>query len=300
MIGAVVVLYNPDFALLDRVLEALSRQVDMLCVVDNSAQDNSRNIARFENLDYTPLCENRGIAAAQNIGIGRALQRGCRYILLSDQDSIASEGLIGELRRRYRILSHLYDVAAVGPMPINRHSGAPYISPCHERILRTFSHEGYNFYEAHSIISSFSFISAKAFAVVGAKSEELFIDFVDQEWCWRARHKGLRVFVAPDLWFLHEQGRYREWLGLGLNISTPARLYYQIRNLLWLSRSHLAPRRWKRTNLRKLCYKIVGYPLLIAPRSKYIGSIVRGLWDGLTQRKRYETRGKNIGFDGRA
>lgn len=300
MIGAVIVLYNPDFVLLHEVLEALHGQVDMLCVVDNSTDDNSKNIPRFEGIDYTPLHENRGIAAAQNIGIKRACEQGCRYILLADQDSIASPRLVAELRRRHRILSHLYDVAAVGPMPINRHNGQPYITSHSERLLRSFCHEGYNFYEAHSIIASFSFIAAKAFEVVGAKNEALFIDFVDQEWCWRARHKGLRVFVAPDICFSHEQGRYRRWLGLDLNISTPARLYFQIRNLLWLSRTSLAPRRWKIRNLRKLCYKIVGYPLLVAPRTRYLNSIVRGLWDGLTREKnRYETSGKNIGFDGR-
>ncbi len=299
MTGAVIVLYNPDVELFAQVLNSLIDQVDKIYIVDNSSCDNRRAIIANTDIEYIPLYENRGIAAAQNIGIEMALARGCRYILLADQDSIAEPHLVAELRRRHRILSRIYDVAAIGPMPINRHNEKPYIGPHHERLLRSFCHEGYSFYEAHSIIASFSFISAKAFEVVGTKNEMLFIDFVDQEWCWRARSRGLRVFVAPDLRFSHEQGRYRRWLGLGLNISTPARLYFQIRNLLWLSRSNLAPRRWKVRNLRKLCYKIIGYPLLMAPRRRYMASIVRGLWDGLTKRTRYEKSGKNIGFDGR-
>lgn len=283
MTGSVIVLYNPDFGLLQRVVEALAEQVDLLYMVDNSPTNNYRNIPHQSNVRYIPLYSNRGIAAAQNIGIRHLLRRGCQYVLLADQDSIASPRLIAELRRRHRILSRIYDVAAIGPMPINRHSREPYIGKKDERILRRIEQEGYTFYEAHSIIASFSLISAAALRRTGGMNEKLFIDFVDQEWCWRARACGQRIFVAPDLSMEHEQGRYRRTLGMGLNISTPARLYFQIRNLLWLSRRSNAPQSWKRRNLRKLCYKIVGYPLLVSPRMAYIKSIVRGLRDGLTQ-----------------
>ena len=300
MIGVVIVLYHPEVKLLQQVLEALDNQVDMIHLVDNSSCDNRTILPQIECIEYTPLYENRGIAAAQNIGIRRLQEQGCRYILLADQDSIATPNLVSELKRRYRILSHLYDVAAVGPMPINRHNGAPYIEQRDERILRHFRHEGYTFLEAHSIIASFSFISAKALNIVGEMCEDLFIDFVDQEWCWRARQCGLRVFVAPDLHFSHEQGRYSRQLGLGLNISSPPRLYFQIRNLLWLSRAEISPRSWRRRNLKKMCYKIIGYPLLVAPRMDYLKSIIRGLNDGLTKTKTYETKQQNIGIDGRA
>lgn len=300
MIGAVVVLYNPDPQLLYKVIEALQNQVDRLFMIDNTPKGCTANLPQCRVGEYVPLGENRGIAAAQNLGIRRCLNEGCRYILLADQDSIASPHLVAELKRRYHIVSRIYNVAAVGAMPINRHSHKPYIRPTDERVLRRFSHEGYTFYEAHSIIASFSFISCTALHTTGIMNERLFIDFVDQEWCWRAREKGLRLFVACDLLFSHEQGRYGQPLGIGLNISTPARLYYQIRNLLWLAHSPLAPRSWKRRNLRKLCYKIVGYPLLVAPRMAYLKSIIRGLWSGFTQRKSYEKTRENIGFDGRA
>ena len=288
MTGAVIVLYNPDFGLLEQVIEALKEQVDMICIVDNSAQDNRTMIRKATDIEYIALNGNRGIAAAQNIGIRRLIALQCRYILLADQDSIASPHMVEELKRRHRILSRIYDIAAIGPMPINRKTGLPYTSSHDERILRRLNHEGYEFIEAHSIISSFSLLSVEALHRTGEMNERLFIDFVDQEWCWRARRCGLRVFIVPDLRFSHEQGRYRRHWGMGLNISTPARLYYQIRNLLWLARQEISPRSWRRKNLRKMCLKIIGYPLLVTPRAAYLKSIVRGLRDGLKHKQNYE------------
>ena len=285
MTGCVMALFNPDVGLLRRVIDALAAQADTLCLVDNSSYDNRAHLPKIKNLSYIPLYENRGIAEAQNIGIEYLSAQHHNYILLADQDSIASQNMVNELKRRHRILNRIYDVAAVGPMPINRHTGTPYITPKDERILRHIRLEGYDFLETHSIIASFSLISIEAIRHTVVMDERLFIDFVDQEWCWRARRCGLRVFVATDIRFQHEQGRHLSALGLSLKISTPARLYFQIRNLLWLLRQDLAPHTWRRKNIRKMCYKIIGYPLLIAPRNAYIKSIYRGLRDGVFGRQ---------------
>ena len=287
MIGCGMVLYNPNQGLLLRALNALSEQVDIIYLIDNSTADNRPILPSIENLVYIPLYKNRGIAEAQNIGIAHLLSLHYDYILLADQDSIATHNLVNELKRRHRILSRTYDVAAVGPMPINRHTGIPYVGSNDERVLRHLQLEGYDFLETHSIIASFSLISAAAIQRTGPMKESLFIDFVDQEWCWRARQNGLKVFLAPDLNFQHEQGRHLSIFGLALKISTPARLYFQIRNLLWLADQSYTPRSWRRKCIRKMCYKIIGYPLLIAPRNAYIKSIVKGLRDGFfTQYKR--------------
>lgn len=38
----------------------------------------------------------------------------------------------------------------------------------------------------HSIISSYSLVPLRNFLIVGNMDERLFIDFVDDDWCWRA------------------------------------------------------------------------------------------------------------------
>ena len=69
MIGAIVVLYNPDFNVTSKALESLMRQVDRVCVVDNSLSEHSEELKKYINIEYISLEKNVGIAAAQNIAI---------------------------------------------------------------------------------------------------------------------------------------------------------------------------------------------------------------------------------------
>ncbi|MBR3399874.1 MAG: glycosyltransferase family 2 protein, partial [Prevotella sp.] len=69
-IGAILVLYNPDVARTQNVVELLLPQVDAICAIDNS--DNGTAEAMFEgkaNVVYISLGGNYGIAKAQNVGI---------------------------------------------------------------------------------------------------------------------------------------------------------------------------------------------------------------------------------------
>ena len=56
-------------------------------------------------------------------------------------------------------------------------------------------------------MSSISLIPCKVFNIVGGFDESLFIDGVDNEWCWRAWHKcGLRSFIVEDAEIGHMLG----------------------------------------------------------------------------------------------
>ena len=68
MIGAVVVAYNPDFALTKDLLVQVQSQVDKLVIVDNSPQSSDLSFLPAD-FDYIHFPENVGIAKAQNQGI---------------------------------------------------------------------------------------------------------------------------------------------------------------------------------------------------------------------------------------
>ena len=88
---AIVVSYHPDLSSLEDLLDALLPQVATIMVVDNGS---SVEIAAWSKHRYgnrvvvIPLGNNRGIAAAQNVGINWARNQGARYVVLFDQDSI--------------------------------------------------------------------------------------------------------------------------------------------------------------------------------------------------------------------
>ena len=68
-IGAIIVLYNPDIPQLVKSLRVLEQSVGLLCLVDNSKKSYESDFKDFKTVKYIPLMENRGIAAAQNVGV---------------------------------------------------------------------------------------------------------------------------------------------------------------------------------------------------------------------------------------
>ena len=97
---AVVVTYQPALEVLEKLLDAIIPQVDSVVVVDNGsdtvfeAWNNNRQKYAVEVL---LLGENSGIAAAQNVGIQWARNRGAAFVLLMDQDSIPAPDMVEKL-----------------------------------------------------------------------------------------------------------------------------------------------------------------------------------------------------------
>ena len=56
-VGAVVVLYNPNFDVTKKTLSSLASQVDQICVVDNSPSDHSEVLSGYESVEYKPIAE---------------------------------------------------------------------------------------------------------------------------------------------------------------------------------------------------------------------------------------------------
>lgn len=284
-IGAVVVLYNPDVGQTERSIQSLLSQVDCIYIADNSDTPSFR--LKDSKIVYNPLCHNIGIAAAQNIGIRFFVDNGYDFVLFSDQDSTPQDGLVESLAAAYMRLKDVIPISAIGPMPVNRKTGTPYIYK--QCIIGKDNICGMDYYMMHSIISSYSLVPVKNFNTVGMMDERLFIDFVDQQWCWRAAYyNGMTCILVPGISITHELGVSKKFLGRGISVSTPFRMYFQTRNLLWLSKETYTPRYWKRMNIRKFFPKIIYYSLFSKTRMAYIRRILKGLTDGLTKRLRYE------------
>ena len=85
-ISAVIVCFNPDkenvISLTDKLVNANTTPI----VVDNSTI-SSLSFDCYERVEYIPLNNNLGIAAAQNIGVKKALSLESDIIIFFDQDS---------------------------------------------------------------------------------------------------------------------------------------------------------------------------------------------------------------------
>jgi rhamnosyltransferase len=285
--GCILVLYNPDIDLLRDVISSIEYQLDKICIIDNSLSSlDDLTLVENKKTKYIALNRNVGIAAAQNIGLEYFIEEKYDYILFADQDSIMPNNLVANLHNAtFALMNNGYRVAVVCPTSINRQDGKPYKEkyPIFDNISLQYKENEYDFFKVNSCGSSASLISIKNFNEVGLMDVQLFIDGVDNEWCWRAKAKcNLDSFILLNTGINHQLGEGdKSFFGFKIAISTPFRIYYQFRNYIILSRRDYVPRVWKYKNGYKYLIKFLFLPLFISPRIIYLKSILSGIKDGI-------------------
>jgi rhamnosyltransferase len=118
--------------------------------------------------------------------------------------------------------------------------------------------------------------------------EDYFIDYVDTEWCHRARAAGYRLFGTSRARMGHHLGddMFRVWYlrWRPFNAYSPLRLYYRFRNFVLLMKCGYVPMAWK---LRASWYwlgNLYAYALFSPSRLRNLRFIGKGLLDGLLGR----------------
>lgn len=280
----VLVLYNPNFDIIDKVIGAIIFQVDCVYIADNSPISVKDMIMQSPKIIYEKMAGNIGIAAAQNCGIEYAVKNKFDYLFFLDQDSICPNLIIKKLCFKLKRIKTLgINVGAVGPRAINRGSGKPY-----KGLVKKGTRITEELTEVSELISSATLIEVETFYKVGYMDISLFIDGVDHEWCWRATSKeGCKFFIDESMQLSHQLGegdRYFLWKKVA--IPTPFRTYYQFRNYFILCRRNYVPLYWKIANGIKYIIKICYFPLFVSPRLEYLTNIWNGIFDGILYRKR--------------
>ena len=121
MLISIAVTYHPDLAALERQLVSLKDQVDQMLVVDNGSpaplQNGLGKLCEKMGATLHLLPTNTGIGHAQNLGIQHALKQGAQWLLLFDQDSLATPDMANTLRQA---LQNCPDAAAAGAQAIDQ------------------------------------------------------------------------------------------------------------------------------------------------------------------------------------
>ncbi len=290
---AVVVTYHPDLALLAALLDVLAAQVGRIVVVDNASSGSALRhacTARPE-VEFLPLPENRGLAAALNEGIARArsLPR-VSHVLLMDQDSVPEAGMVAALKSSLQRISKSARVAAVGPRyrDPREEADASFVRirfPFNRKIACAGDCDDI---ACDFLITSGSLIPLAVLDEIGAMDEGLFIDNVDLEWCFRAVGRGYALFGVCAARMLHHQGAARRrvpGLPRGIVVHPPARLFYMMRNRVLLYRRPGTPKRWIAQDLPRIAIKLLLFSLLVSPRRANL----RAMWAGLRAGVRGQT-----------
>ena len=276
-IAAVVVLYEPELATAQSLINQLTQQVDAVTVVDNSTSPSALDLSHA-NIHYQHLPNNLGIAAAQNIGLKRAIEQNCEYALLFDQDSSVSSDFVSSLMQCFSAHQKTDpSLIAIGPQVICSFSDEAVKPKIQKRVEVSC-----DIAIVPQLISSGMLICLSKLEHVGFKEEGLFIDGVDHEWCWRANKQGFSVAIAQQVTMQHQLGDSRSSImGITYKVGAPIRLYYQFRNILILSRRAYVPNYWKLRNLTAIPFRLLVNGLFENKRKSRLQFMLKGIGDGI-------------------
>jgi rhamnosyltransferase len=284
-ICAVVVTFRPGAAVFEN-LAKVRLQVDHVLVVDNGS--SSESLAPFLALtrggDIT-LIENQanlGIAAALNAGVRWAKSQGFEYVALFDQDSTVTEEFMATMLAEYTAHPRREWVALVTPTQMDRNSGLVRRHAC--------AKDG----GPLVAITSGGLMPVSIFERCGWFEEQLIIDGVDHEYCFRVRSQGYTLAECRKALLIVAVGSIKNHQILGLTITakhySAKRRYYITRNrLVIVGRFWKQQPAWCYRALRDVVHDTVKVLFWEEQRSSKLAHTARGIIDALSGRM-----GKNV------
>lgn len=264
-----IVLYNPEMDRLIQNIYAIVLQVDYLYLFDNGSENISeveQFLSTFEFKERIYLYKsgkNNGIARALNAGMKYALKNGYAWILTLDQDSVFPENGI-QIYKKY--MKKASDVAIF----------TPYI---YDRNLKVENKTLKKFEYIDKAITSGALTNVEILKKLNGYEEWLFIDKVDYEFSWRVINAGYKIMQINEVNLLHELANcqfhyFFNHKFIVYNYS-PFRLYYQVRNQLYLDYKY-GKKYLQLRNIRRQCHLIVIILFYEQDKKNKIKAVLKG------------------------
>ncbi len=221
---ATVVLYNPENDLIDNI-KSYSEAVEKVYVIDNSEHPDAMLVASLQDipkLEYLPLGENKGIACALNLALREAKKDRADYLLTMDQDTAFRENDAKKMIDF--IIANTDDAVAI-------------------YAANTADYDGYKDSENVTLmLTSGNVIKCDVIDKIGGFDESLFIDWVDQDICYRLINIGYRLCRLNRMRIYHRLGKTEviDIFGYKMKYVThsPIRYYYMTRNKFYVLRKN--------------------------------------------------------------
>lgn len=283
-IATIIVTYNPKINNLNLLINALLSQGLNIFIIDNNSVEDINSISsefRNKKLQVYTANSNLGIAAAQNIGLKLAFNKGFKSIFLLDQDSqitnnfsvklteVFNDPLVNIVAPVYYDVIKGYEYPLVDILPSGRRK---------KYLPKNLSTP----IDISVAISSGMLIRRSVFDKVGMFDEGLFIDYVDTEWCLRCASHDISIRIHPSAVMNHSIGeKSLTLLGFRVPVHSPVRRYYRIRNAFHLLRMKHVP---KLMAFRELLFGLIHQLILIAlqtDRKDYLIYYLKAVRDGI-------------------
>lgn len=222
-IAAIVITYLPGLEVSRNILSYLD-QVDHLYITDNSLPKHSFPQELLEHPKITVIRDggNEGIAVRLNQVAAMALRDGYGWLLTMDQDSYFDTD---NIQSYFDYVAEYPQAAEVAMFGVETVQKPALIADLNEPVDR--------------LITSGSLVNLTLYNKIGPFDEQLFIDEVDHEYCYRAAIRGYHIIQFTHIFLEHQLGEsveVRTVKGYHKRTSfhAPVRLYYMVRNFLYV------------------------------------------------------------------
>ncbi|MFJ1253094.1 glycosyltransferase family 2 protein [Cupriavidus sp. CuC1] len=288
-VWAVVVCYSPGRAELTRLLDALNGQVANTLVMNNGgiSPELLAELSGLPNVQVVDMGGNLGIAAPLNRAFEMMGERGVEFGVTFDQDSQPSINHVSALVRAWHGLasapsSHA-SVGAIGPSFYDLRGGRfdyPFFRAKGLHVERVFEDSGERLPCADALITSGMLVPVKMWQKFHF-IDELFIDYVDTEWCFRTRKAGYQHFGCFEVKMQHElsDGQPIVFAGMTLLRYSALRRYYYFRNGAYLATRNYVPLVFRIRLVIGMIVRAITSPFIDAHPLRSLSYIARGLRD---------------------
>lgn len=299
-LAASIVTFNPDIQTLTRLVDILKCQVEAVIVVDNASERESANAMKCwcadSQVELVLNEENQGVSAGHNQAVVIAEEKGFTHLAMFDQDSLPSDTMLLDLLRvEERLRAGNAKIAAVGPQYFDpRHRvPAPFIRLEQGWVRKLQCRDQSEVMPVDYLITSGTLIRLEVLREIGGFDESLFIDYIDIEWCLRAKAKGYQSYGVCAAKMHHSLGdEVVSWQnGKRLvSVRTPLRNYYLFRNAVLLYRRPYIAWIWCLNDAYRLLLKLGFFSLVTPPRLTNLKMMLLGLYHGICGRSGRYTR----------
>ena len=291
-VASITIAYNGACALpqhIDALLEQ-RRPLEEIIVVDNASTDETCALlaARYPQVTVLRMSENLGGGGGLAAGLTYAAhQKRHDWIWMFDQDSVPARDALQIMIEEAEVWPETsVQIGIMAALPVNQKMetcSVPWFwrngfaKPSAELLCQPVMFPDL-------VITSGSIVRREVVERIGLPRSDFFMDFVDYEYCLRARSHGYKIAVITGAKLRHEIGKARKVRLLGRSRvwseHSPFREYYMSRNLVYSIWWLYPDSRTKRYVLRHLLRHAAGVLLFGSDKLACLKRMAQGVWDG--------------------
>ena len=240
--AAIVIWYNPKEKDVDSI-KTYNSFFKQIFIVDNSETDNSVLAADISNAVYIPNKSNLGIAAALNTGCKKAIENDFTWVMTMDQDSSWDKS---QLEAYLKLISETSDDTIKSFAPVHRNELKSVVGDI--KYLTEKAPESPIIFQ-HKVMASGNIINLDVWKKVEGFNEDLFIDEVDHEFCYKLIQAGYKICEFQNVIMIHTLGAVKKTILPRPCKHSGIRLYYIFRNMLYIKKHF--PNEYKSNGYKK-------------------------------------------------